>query len=53
MWNLITKKDVWELWQTPLKFLVCYRYGRVFNFFDSYEEAKSCLDSENKKEKII
>ena len=37
-WKLLrTFKEV-EFWKTPTRYLVCYRYGRVFKFFDSYNE---------------
>lgn len=45
-WKFLGKRNNYELWETPGKFLVCWHYCGIFEFFNSYNEA---LEFFNKK----
>lgn len=40
MWELIGKTYTWEMWKTPTKYLVCWKYIGEFHFFESPTAAK-------------
>lgn len=37
-WKLLKSYHFVELWKTPTKYLVCYKYGGIFHFVDTFEE---------------
>lgn len=37
-WKLLKSYKFIDLWKTPTKYLVCYHYGGIYKFFETYEE---------------
>ena len=37
-WKLLKSYHFVELWKTPTKYLVCYKYGGIFHFVNTFEE---------------
>ena len=44
-WEKITTKGFVEVWKTPTKFLTCYKYGGIFIFCNSEEEARNNVEN--------
>lgn len=38
-WKKLKNYDFIEVWKTPTKFLVCYKYKKVFKFCDTLDES--------------
>ena len=38
LWHLLKSYHYVELWKTPSRFLVCYKYKGIFKFVNSFQE---------------
>lgn len=47
-WKLLDRNNLrcFELWQTPTKFLVCWKYINFFQFFNTLEKARECFQTQ-------
>lgn len=43
-WKYLGRKDEYEIWKTPTMYLVCYRYGREFHFYETETEMRKFLN---------
>lgn len=45
MWELIIKKNHWELWKTSAGYLVCDKYNGQFFFYKKFSFARDKFNS--------
>ena len=51
-WKRITSQGFVEVWMTPTKYLTCYKYGGIFIFSSSLDEAKRNIEECKKRARV-